>query len=117
VRKVRELKESATSLFWMTKTDDDDETVDIVACRGISKSASVSSVCTAITYFFFNGDINKSNDPTPNGIKIIVDGPRYEDEKERPGGSEAMNMALTFDHSCTGLFSTSLKKCRTKLRR
>ena len=86
VRKIRDQKEAATSLFWMAKTDD--ETVHIVACRHIYANYTVPSLCTAIAYRFFTGDINKSNSPTDFGIKCIVDGPRYDNTSDKVAGSD-----------------------------
>mmetsp|Transcript_14870 Transcript_14870/g.41080 ORF Transcript_14870/g.41080 Transcript_14870/m.41080 type:complete len:657 (+) Transcript_14870:218-2188(+) len=87
VRKVEDENEVTTSLFWMTTVDG--LTVDIVACRTIDDQYSVRSVCRAISYAFFDGDINKASSPTGHGIKIIVDGPKYDEKaKQKPKGAD-----------------------------
>ena len=77
IRKVKDcLETSASFLFWIIKTDE--ETVDIVACRDIDDQDSVPVLRRAIWYHFFNRHRTKPNNPTRNGIKTIMDGPRYD---------------------------------------
>jgi len=87
-RKVGDEKERGTSIFWMTRSTTQQETVDIVAARDINRQSSINTLCMAIAYVFFSRDLRKTQNPTAYGVKIIVDGPRYEEKTERVGGSD-----------------------------
>ena len=63
-------------------------TVTIVACRAISRGADLTNVCSAILSHCIKNNINAVNFPAMEKIKVIVDGPNYDEKQHRSVGSD-----------------------------